>query len=355
MVTIVAIRLPGFREWLIADESGSTTIRNLGLLVGGIVAIALAVWRSRVAERQAAAAHRQAEIALRQAATAEHGLLNERYQTGAEKLGSDVLAARLEGVYALNRLAQEHPGQYHLQIMDLFCAFVRHPPRGESRRVLLPRPIGRLPRQDVNAVMKAIGTRNDVQIALERNAKQELDLRGANLSMQVLGEWNFAGARLGGANLSGASLFKTDLSKNADLFEANLAGARLPGTNLSNASLIGADLSNIKDCYGADFSDASLNNANLTDANLAGAIVNDTRFHGANLAGAKFYDESGMNVEGLTQRQIAFAKATPENNPPLLDGLDDAENDELIFWANRPKVIAGPGPHSQNPTGSSQT
>ena len=68
VLAIVASQRPGFRNWLIADESGSTTIRNIGLLVGGVVAIALAVWRSRVAGRQAA--------------TAERGLLNERYQKG---------------------------------------------------------------------------------------------------------------------------------------------------------------------------------------------------------------------------------------------------------------------------------
>ena len=173
-VTVIAVQRPGFRDWLIADESGSTTIRNFGLLVGGIVAIVLAVWRSRVAERQAAAAQRQAEIALKQAATAERGLLNERYQKGAEMLGSDVLAARLGGIYALNRLAQEHPEQYHLQIMDLFCAFVRHPARDSRGGALLTVTINRLPRQDINAVMRVIGTRNDVQLATERQKKTQI-------------------------------------------------------------------------------------------------------------------------------------------------------------------------------------
>ena len=66
-------------------ESGSTTVRNVGLVIGGIVAILLAVWRSRVAERQASAAQRQAH-------TARQTLLNERYQRGAEMLGSEVLS-----------------------------------------------------------------------------------------------------------------------------------------------------------------------------------------------------------------------------------------------------------------------
>ena len=55
-------------------ESLSTTIRNVALVIGGSAAILLALWRSRVAERQAA--------------SAEGSLLNERYQKGAEMLGS---------------------------------------------------------------------------------------------------------------------------------------------------------------------------------------------------------------------------------------------------------------------------
>ena len=104
-------------------ESGSTTIRNLGLVIGGVVAIVLAVWRSSIAKRQAD--------------TAEHGLLNERYQRGAEMLGSEVLAVRLGGIYALQRLAQEHPKQYHIQIMRLFCAFARNPTVESSRETSL--------------------------------------------------------------------------------------------------------------------------------------------------------------------------------------------------------------------------
>ena len=57
----------------------------------------------------------------------QQGLLHERYQKGAEMLGSELLSVRLGGIYALQRLAENHPGQYHIQIMHLFCAFVRHP------------------------------------------------------------------------------------------------------------------------------------------------------------------------------------------------------------------------------------
>ncbi len=85
------------------QESLSTTVRNVGVVIGGVIAILLAVWRGVLVGRQAD--------------TAQQGLLNERYQKGAEMIGSGVLSVRLSGVYALQRLAEEHPKQYHVQIM----------------------------------------------------------------------------------------------------------------------------------------------------------------------------------------------------------------------------------------------
>ena len=87
----------------------------MSFVIGGIVALFFALWRGRLAERQAS--------------TGQQGLLNERYQKGAEMLGSGVLSVRMGGIYALQRLAEEHPKEYAIQILGLFCAFVRHPPR----------------------------------------------------------------------------------------------------------------------------------------------------------------------------------------------------------------------------------
>ena len=76
-------------DWLSgSQDSGSATIRNVGLVIGGSVAFPLAIWRVLVADRQASAAQRQTAIA-------QQGLLNERYQQGAGMLGSDLLSVRL--------------------------------------------------------------------------------------------------------------------------------------------------------------------------------------------------------------------------------------------------------------------
>ena len=318
--------------------SNSETVRNLGFLIGGALAFLFALWRGWVAERQAGTAHRQAEIAQQQAATAERGLLNERYQKGVEALASTTLPERLGAIYELQRLADEHPEQYHVAIMRRFCDIVCNPigndggVEGEPLNEELPA------RKDVRVVMEAIGTRNDDKIALERHDNYRLDLSDADLRGHYLHNLNLSGSLLTSAKLSNTYIFGTDLS-GAGLYLADLCGASIANTDFTGTFLAGANLSRIRDCHGTKFSNANLTGANLTDGNLSGAIVNGAELLGANLAGTKFWDETGMMVEGLTQKQIAFARATPEEKPPQLEGLEDADTGELISWDKRPKVV----------------
>ena len=207
------------------EESVSTTVRNVGLVIGGVVAILLAIWRSRVAERQAGAAQRQA-------ITTQQNLLDERYQRGAEMLGSDLLAVRLGGIYGLQRLAEEHPGQYHIQIMELLCAFVRHPSNDEGVRTETDADGESTLREDVQAVMTAVTACHAKRIKLERDAKFRLELSGAILSRVVLQDGNLFNARLGDADLSGARLSGAKLSETW-LLDTNLSDALLGGANLS--------------------------------------------------------------------------------------------------------------------------
>ena len=222
LVTSLSLSWCYWKELRGDQESLSTTVRNVGVVIGGVIAILFAIWRSIVAERQADAAQRQAETAQRQSETAQRGLLNERYQKGAEMFGSGRLSVRLGGVYALALLAREHPGDYHLEIMSLFCAFVRNP-IGEPFEAPLPvksltpaakfksgweeagdeagedRPLR--VREDIQAIMTAVCKRSEAQIEIEKEREYTLALRDANLK----------GARLAGANLEGADLTGADL------------------------------------------------------------------------------------------------------------------------------------------------
>ena len=277
-----------FWDWLDGTESGSATVRNLGLLVVAIIGLPLAIWRSRVAERQAD--------------TAQRGLLNERYQVGAQMLGSDLLPVRLGGIYALARLAREHPRDYHTQIMNLLCSFVLHPDkkasevkahekhRGRSKGVENVSSERQQPvRQDVQEAMTAIGSRSKAQIKIEREEDYHLNLSGAYL----------VDVSMEGENLTGA-----------DLSYANLTKAGLEETNLSGVNMMAA---------------------NLTDAVLCDAIM-----HGAWLGAANLTRVEMGGCEGLTQRRLDLARADSANPPKLDDALDGKSGRPLTWRGSEP-------------------
>ena len=248
-------------------KNKSETLRNLALVGAAIIGLPLAIWRSMVAHSQAK--------------TAERGLLNERYQKGAEMLGSAILSVRLSGIYAMGHLAQERPGDYHVSIMDSLCAFIRHPTEdkafpeqqsqdGEQEWV----------RPDVETAAQAIGRcreSEEAKAAEEKTNNWKLDLRSANLTSAALSRANLSRANLSEAHLSDADLSDAKLS-GADLSSADLTGADLTDAILTDASLIGADLVG-----------AILTGAHLTGADLLGAVLTGADLSGANLTGAVLF------------------------------------------------------------------
>ena len=337
-----------------------------------LVALPLALWRGVVADRQAK--------------TSQLGLLNERYQKGAEMLGSDVLSVRLAGIYALQRLAEDHPEQYHLQVMRLLSAFVRLPTKDqslESGQVEIESGTLLGIRPDLNAVMEVIDWRSKTGVEIERAANYRLDLRGArlpgaqflnadlsnaffhhavlsrasfansnlsdtslrhaDLSESTFFDVKFTGARLESANLSGTLLQDLDLQM-ASFHHANLSGTNLLRAKLSRASfqdavltnawLEGSDLSNAvflgADLSGARLAKANLSNAQFLDANLKGADLS-----GANLSGAEFSIGGPQTAKGLNQAQLDRARSDP-NYPPNLAGVLDSETGEVLTWRGKP-------------------
>ena len=314
-VTLAGVLSEAFREWLLANESGSTTIRNLGLVLAGLIALPLAIWRGLVAERQANAA--------------QQSLRNDRYQKGAEMLGNERLSVRLGGIYALQRLAEEYPEEYYEQIVNLFCAFVRHPTLDKRHEEEVKAKWG-MPqvRDDVKAVMLAIGERDKVKVALKLRKGSSLDLDNAYLVLANLSGANLVGAHLRQTNLQHATLRETNLGsvfafdtklQDANLEKALLCNAFLAVANLSGANLMEADLSNA-DLGGADLYNSTLSHANLTNCKLINADVSGTDFRQA---------------RGLTQAQLDQARANPAN-PPELDGTLDAETGKQLEWKGKP-------------------
>ncbi len=223
LISFVVVYWAWFATEPCGMESRSTTARNVGILFFGLIAIWFGIWRGVVADRQAKASQHQAE-------TARSGLLNERYQKGAEMLGSPVLAVRLGGIYALQHLAEDEPEQYHVQIMRLFCAFVLNPRKDEDLELRHARqPLTSRIREDVQAAMRAISNRSDGDIELEKKEAFRLDLVNVDLDDADLSRGNLTDANLAFANLTGVNL------SNAILTNAHLPFANLTGTDFSGA------------------------------------------------------------------------------------------------------------------------
>ena len=286
-------------DWLsetkpnLPSESRSTTIRNAGFVIAGAIALVFAVWRGVVAQHQAETAQRQSE-------TSQQGLLNERYQKGAEMLGNSILSVRLGGIYALQRLAEEHPGQYHLQIIELFCAFVRFP-TGDNRMEFRSEVDEELDertsilRPDVQDTMRFLGSRSQEGIRIERREGIKLYLRDANMSNLQTVDANLSRAWLTHANLSNAELRRADLSY-ARLHQANLFKAKLQNADLYRASLNDANLSDAS-LTGANLSRARLARANLSDAFLSRSDLSNAFLSRANLSKAIFWSADLSNAD----------------------------------------------------------
>ncbi len=263
-----------------SDEkvSNSETLRNLALIgaaLGGLfIGIPLALWRNFVATRQVE--------------TSERNLRNERYQTGANMLGSDTLATRLGGIYALEHLAKDHPDEYHIQIMKLLCAFVRHPRTDKSFDV------EDSVRPDVKAAVQAIEARGEDGKKLESDEKWHLDLRGANLKRAYLFGIDLTNAKLEYANLTGAIMYRANLT-DATMIRTNLTGAIMYRANLTDATMI--------------------------RATLTGAIMSDVDISGTRL----------NKVEGLTQKSLNMARAL-KDSPPKISESTCAKTDEPLTW-----------------------
>ncbi len=310
--------LINYREWLGAEpfgrESYSTTFRNVGLVVGGVLALLLAFWRSIIADLQVK--------------TAQRDLLEQRYQKGLEMLGGPNQSERLGGIYELQRLAHEHPNQYHVPVIRRFCAFVRNPavyadgtPDSDVRH---EPPHETSPvREDFQAIMDAIGSRVKTHLDLEAGSKFQLNLKGSDLS----------GIQLTGANLTSRPWWEWKTFSRMEFFnfrgEGDLSYTKFCSARLDSGELANTNLSGACMCK-AWLIGTDLSGADLTNANLHGAL-----FAGTNLSGTRFSFKGSSPAQGITQSDLDLCRADPKN-PPDLSGVRDFDTGEPLVWSGKP-------------------
>ena len=166
-------------------------------------------------------------------------------------LGNDVLSERLGGIYALQGLAEQHPEQYHVPVMQQLCSFVRHPTEVEGQPIVAQDEVelgsgyGASTAQDYAAAgsLEIEVVREDIGAAMDSIAS----CHARNIRIETLHNYWID---LHGADLRGIDLSDKDLSRAPEFDEAspfdfavigtlhtNLRGVKLHRSNLIRTNL----------------------------------------------------------------------------------------------------------------------
>jgi Pentapeptide repeats (8 copies) len=213
----------------------------------------------------------------RQVQISREGQITERFSRAIEQLGNDKEDVRLGGIYTLERVARDSPGD-RPTVQSVLGSYVRthapwpvgfpegprHPTPTVDRQ--LAWLLNRAP--DVQAAVGVLGRRPRSPAEPQLNLSR-VDLRGAFLHNARLSNAQFRHSNLARAHLPGAQLENADL-EDVDLRQANLQRVRLTGANLHEAHLQDADL------RGADLRGANLQDAQLDGADLTGTFADAT-------------------------------------------------------------------------------
>ena len=190
-------------EWLTWDYWGtdkSEIIRNLGLVLIGIIGLPFLIWRTfsshraaiaalkqseaslkqsevavqqiQVAIKQSEAALNQAQAAVRQAEIAADRQITDILTRAFDQLGSEERAVRLGAVYALERIAHDSRRDHH-PIMEAFTSYVR-----------AQAPYSRAEDIEISAETQALMAKPEMQ-ALLQEIRPECERGQPNLSPEL--------------------------------------------------------------------------------------------------------------------------------------------------------------------------
>ena len=345
-------------------RENADVMRNLILLIAGIVGWYFLARRTKAAEREAK--------------TAEQGLIVDRLARAIEQIDNKKSSVRLGGVLGLEQIANTHEEE-RKKIARVLLSFIRTHATKDSEEVKknltacglskLEHVNGfsayRLQRLDVEAAVNALARiasnlEKQGQFRLQYNENkshlcdlQDIDLRGLRFVEADLSQFCLAGADLSGAwmtraNLTNTILHKTDFSgkpsaaklTKAFLGSTNFSGAQLNYVDFSDSQLENANFSGTRlyeavfveaylseasfykarpikaDFTGAYLEQANLNCAILTRATLDNAILDRAILKNTSLRGATLNDTSFHGVTGLTQEQLKEARCQ-KWRPPL--------------------------------------
>jgi uncharacterized protein YjbI with pentapeptide repeats len=281
------------KAWADVEDNFRKTIGQLlvgAMVLGGAGLAATVAYRQLMSQQQAS-----------------HDLLiSIQVSKGFEQLGSDKVAVRLGGIYALEGVMNTSE-QYNQAVVETLSAFVRDATKNETG--------DGPPMSDIQAALTVIARRVPIAWGMPNLANAHIPkayLRGPFVYSSMgedddpefshmtsdglprggeLGGADLRGTDLRGADLSGADLVSADMTdanlSGALLFRANLTAAQLSGTNLSGALLVDSNLSHTlllgTNLSGADLdggkpqNSAKLRGAHLFKVDLSGAAVRQSQ------------------------------------------------------------------------------
>ena len=268
--------------------SGIQAVFTIGFGLGGLATLALFARRQWLQELE----HEHAlQVASDARHDAEQRRITEQYIQAVEQLGHDKAPVRLGGLYGLDRLGRDHPGQRE-KIVEVWCAYLRR--RYTPPADLFDKSGPKSPNDDaadeyeVRMTAQRLLTAHlkDLRPADERDGSRPAEssqywhLEQLNLTGATLIDVDFAGCRLPAFNAENVR-FRRDTSFDATHFESttNFAGADFD----SFARFKAAYFSDDADFIGARFGDvAEFNKARFNS--VAGfhsaRFDSDGRFHG---------------------------------------------------------------------------
>jgi Pentapeptide repeats (9 copies) len=270
--------------WIVAGQAGTNADRTSARLdavhtglaagagAGAAVGLMLAFRRQH---------HHEIATAMADLDATERRV-TELYAKAAELLGSDKAAARLAGLYALERLAQDNSGQRQT-IVNVICAYLRMPftpPAGWSS---LPRTVSKIRGSPVKANSEIFA---ELQVRLAAESILSSHLRGGRLRGELHGVptdpqfWEDTRLDLSGATLVnpicwvGCRLESANFNQATFIDGVNFAHAEFGQVFFHDARFVGGSAH----FYGAWFEDRAIFAG--TDFGSEEATFDDARFHG---------------------------------------------------------------------------
>ncbi|PTW49808.1 pentapeptide repeat-containing protein [Rhodovulum kholense] len=330
-----------------APERHSEAIRNVGLVLAGLIGVPFLVWRSIVAQKQVD--------------VAEQGLITDRLNKAVEGLGAEKtvkrrlthpdgsteteettepnIEVRIGAIYALERISRDSDRD-HVNVMEILCAYIRQNAPASSARnpeddgiaPVEDLPQGATPheiaihlkivdertqklkdwaakipqlRNDVRTALEVIGRRDKDRIALERSPETYssaqtsyiLDLRETNLQRANLENLDFSKALFNRSRMESSNLFRTNIAE-ARFYRTRMDIVSAPFARMHRAEFQKAHLHGANFLFafadGADFSASRMEAANLTRAKIQGSNFDDTRLTCAHLKTSETDEETSF-------------------------------------------------------------